>query len=92
MKTKYTEGFEKGMEYARNQVLEFLNAHHDLGDIITLEEAITEIQRWELKDIETLRGLNDGILARHNSLAKCKGVCENCFGPDLCIVCEGAGR
>jgi hypothetical protein len=90
MKTPYSKGYEAGVEYARKQVLEFLNAHHDLGDILTLEEVITEVDRWETKDIDTLRGLADGRLARHRSMAECKGLCEDCFGTDLCIVCEGA--
>jgi hypothetical protein len=90
MKTKYTKGFEAGVEYARTQVLEFLNAHHDLGDILTLEEVITEVEHWEIKDFETLRGLADGRLARHDSVAECKELCEDCFGTDLCIVCKGA--
>jgi hypothetical protein len=90
MKTKYTKGFQAGVEYARTQVLEFLNAHHDLGDILTLEEVITEVEHWEIKDFETLRGLADGRLARHDSVAECKELCEDCFGTDLCIVCEGA--
>jgi hypothetical protein len=90
MKTKYTKGFQAGVEYARTQVLEFLNAHHDLGDILTLEEVITEVEHWEIKDFETLRGLADGRLARHDSVAECKELCEDCFGTDLCVVCEGA--
>ena len=90
MKTKYTKGFQAGVEYARTQVLEFLNAHHDLGDILTLEEVITEVEHWEIKDFETLRGLADGRLARHRSMAECKGLCEDCFGTDLCLLCEGA--
>lgn len=90
MKTKYTKGFEAGVEYARTQVLEFLNAHHDLGDILTLEEVITEVEHWEIKDYETLRGLADGRLARHDRVEECKDLCEDCFGTDLCIVCEGA--
>jgi hypothetical protein len=90
MKTQYTKGFQAGVEYARTQVLEFLNAHHDLGDILTLEEVITEVEHWEIKDFETLRGLADGRLARHDSVAECKELCEDCFGTDLCIVCEGA--
>jgi hypothetical protein len=90
MKTPYTKGYEAGVEYARKQVLEFLNAHHDLGDILTLEEVITEVDRWETKHINTLRGLADGRLARHDIVEECKGLCEDCFGTDLCIVCEGA--
>ena len=90
MKTPYSKGYEAGVEYARKQVLEFLNAHHDLGDILTLEEVITEVDRWETKDIDTLRGLADGRLARHDIVEECKGLCEDCFGTDLCIVCEGA--
>ena len=92
MKTPYTKGYEAGVQYARKQVLEFLNAHHDLGDILTLEEVIIEVEHWDTNDYTTLRGLADGRLARHDSVEECKDVCEDCFGPDLCIVCEGAGR
>jgi hypothetical protein len=87
MKTPYTKGYEAGVEYARKQVLEFLNAHHDLGDILTLEEVIVEIEHWN-----TERGLADGRLARHDSVEECKGLCEDCFGTDLCLVCEGANK
>jgi hypothetical protein len=90
MKTKYTKGFYNGVEYARNQVLEFLNAHYELGDILTIEEAIEEIQRWEIVDAETLRGLADGRLALIDRLEERAEVCEDCFGADLCGVCEGA--
>jgi hypothetical protein len=92
MKTQFTKGFEAGVEYARTQVLEFLNAHHDLGDILTLEEVIIEVEHWDTKDIDTLRGLADGRMARHHSMAECQGLCEDCFGTDLCLVCKGARR
>ncbi|CAB4149631.1 hypothetical protein UFOVP546_14 [uncultured Caudovirales phage] len=88
MKTKYTKGFMAGVEYARNQVLEFLNAHHDLGDILTLEEVITEVEHWEIKDIETLRGLQDDRLALKYGVEESANICEECFGPDLCYVCQ----
>jgi hypothetical protein len=90
MKTPYTRGYLAGVQYARNQLLEFLHAHHDLGDILTFEEIIEEVNKWDTNDIETLRGLSDGRLARHRSMAECKGLCEDCFGTDLCLVCEGA--
>jgi hypothetical protein len=92
MKTGYTKGFEAGMQYARNQLLEFLNAHYDLGDILTLGEIIHELERWEIKDYSTLRGLADDRLASKQQLEDCKGLCEDCFGTDLCIVCEGVAR
>jgi hypothetical protein len=87
MKTQYTKGFQAGMEYARTQVLEFLNAHHDLGDILTLEEVITEVEHWK-----TERGLADGRLAPIQGMEECKDICEDCFGPDLCLVCKGASK
>jgi hypothetical protein len=92
MKTSYTKGFEAGVQYARNQLLEFLNAHYDLGDILTLGEIIKELDNWEIKDSTTMRGLSDGRLARHDSMAECQGLCEDCFGADLCLVCKGARR
>jgi hypothetical protein len=90
MNTPYTKGYIAGVDYARKQLLEFLNAHHDLGDILTFEEIITEVEHWETNDIEHLRGLADGRLARHNSVEECKDICQDCFGPDLCLVCKGA--
>ena len=90
MKTQYTKGFQAGIDYARKQLLEFLNAHHDLGDILTFEEIIEEVNKWETTDLETLRGLADGRLARYESVEECKGLCEDCFGTDLCLVCKGA--
>ena len=92
MKTQYTKGFQAGIDYARKQLLEFLNAHHDLGDILTFEEIIEEVTKWETTDLETLRGIADGKLARHDSVEECKGLCEDCFGTDLCLVCEGANK
>jgi hypothetical protein len=92
MKTKYTEGFYAGFQYARQQLLEFLNAHHDLGDILTLEEVIEEVERWEAKDNETLRGLADGRLAPIEGMEECADLCQDCFGPDLCLVCKGANQ
>jgi hypothetical protein len=90
MNTPYSKGYIAGVEYARKQLLEFLNAHHDLGDILTFEEIITEVEHWETNDIEHLRGLADGRLARHDIVEECKDICEDCFGPDLCLVCKGA--
>ena len=90
MKTSYSKGYIAGVEFARKQLLEFLNAHHDLGDILTFEEIIKEVEHWETNDIEHLRGLADGRLARHDRVEECKDLCEDCFGTDLCIVCEGA--
>jgi hypothetical protein len=92
MKTQYTKGYLEGVQYARNQMLEFLNAHHDLGDILTFEEIIQEIEHWEINDIETLRGLANGRLALIDGVEERAEVCEDCFGSDLCGVCEGAGR
>ena len=91
MKSQYTKGYIAGVEYARNQVLEFLNAHHDLGDILTFEEIINEIELWETKD-ESMRGLADGRLALINGLEEGAQLCQDCFGSDLCGVCEGVGR
>jgi hypothetical protein len=92
MKSQYTQGYRAGVEYARKQLLEFLNAHHDLGDILTFEEIIEEVTNWWTKNDEALRGLADGILAPIERVEECKGLCEDCFGTDLCLVCEGASK
>jgi hypothetical protein len=92
MKSQYTKGFEAGAAWSRKQLLEFLNAHHDLGDILTFDEIIEEVDKWETQDIEHLRGIADGRLARYDSVEECKGLCEDCFGTDLCLVCKGANK
>ena len=46
----YSRGFIEGVRYARSQVVEFIEAHHDLGDILTIEEVIKELEYWKLKD------------------------------------------
>jgi hypothetical protein len=85
----YSDGFLEGVRYARNQVVEFLNAHHDLGDILTIEEIIYELEYWKITD-KNLRGLADGEVASINGLGECEEVCQDCFGADLCLVCERA--
>jgi hypothetical protein len=87
----YAEGFIEGVRYARNQVVEFLNAHHDLGDILTIEEIISELEYWKIKD-KNLRGLADGEMAPIYGMDQCEEVCQDCFGADLCLVCERATR
>jgi hypothetical protein len=92
MNTHYSLGFLNGVDYARNQLQEFLNAHHDLGDILTFEEIIEEVTRWETTDLELLRGLADGRLALKYGMEKSPDICEDCARPNLCNVCEGARR
>ena len=89
--TVYSEGFLNGVRYARNQVIEFLEAHYSLGDILTGEEIIKELQYWKIQD-KQLKGLSDGLMAPIYGLGKSEDVCEDCFGADLCIVCERAGQ
>jgi hypothetical protein len=87
----YVRGYIEGVRYARNQVIEFLNAHHDLGDIMTHDEVITELEYWKIHE-GLLRGLADGQVAPIYSMDKCEEVCQDCFGSDLCLVCERADR
>jgi hypothetical protein len=89
--TVYSEGFLNGVRYARNQVIEFLEAHYSLGDILTGEEIIKELQYWKIQD-NHLKGLADGIMAPIYGLGKSEDVCEDCFGADLCLVCERASQ
>jgi hypothetical protein len=89
--TVYSEGFLHGVRYSRNQFIEFLDAHHSLGDILTVEEIIKELEYWKIQDNQ-LRGLADGELAPIYGLGKSEDVCEDCFGADLCLVCERADR
>jgi len=89
--TVYSEGFLAGVRYSRNQFIEFLDAHHSLGDILTVEEIIKELEYWKIQDTQ-LRGLADGELAPIYGLGKSEDVCEDCFGADLCLVCERADR
>ena len=85
----YSDGFLNGVRYARNQVIEFLEAHYSLGDILTGEEIIKELEYWKITD-KTLRGLADGEVAPINGVDQCEEVCQDCSGADLCIVCERA--
>jgi hypothetical protein len=87
----YSDGFINGVRYARNQIIEFLDAHHDLGDILTVEEIIKELEYWKIQDNQ-LKGLADGIMAPIYGLGKSEDVCEDCFGADLCLVCERASQ
>jgi hypothetical protein len=87
----YANGYVEGVRYARNQVIEFLEAHESLGDILTIEEVIKELQYWKL-NTQPIRGLADGEVAPINSMEQCEEVCQDCFGSDLCIVCERAER
>ena len=88
--TIYSDGFLNGVRYARNQVIEFLEAHYSLGDILTGEEIIKELTYWKITDAKQLRGLADGELASINRVDQSEDLCEDCFGADLCIVCERA--
>lgn len=83
----YSDGFLNGVRYARNQVVEFLEAHQALGDILTVEEVIKELQYWKIQD-KSLKGLADGEVASIDSLGQSEDLCEDCFGADLCLVCE----
>ncbi|CAB4149365.1 hypothetical protein UFOVP541_11 [uncultured Caudovirales phage] len=87
----YSDGFLNGVRYARNQVVEFLEAHQALGDILTVEEVIKELQYWKIQD-KTLRGLADGEVASIDSLGQGEDLCQDCFGADLCLVCERANQ
>ncbi|MFN7318687.1 MAG: hypothetical protein ACK5S6_04155 [bacterium] len=87
----YSDGFLNGVRYARNQVVEFLEAHYSLGDILTIEEIIKELQYWKIQD-KSLRGLADGEVASIYSVEQGEDLCQDCFGADLCIVCERANQ
>ena len=87
----YSDGFLNGVRYAREQVIEFLDAHYALGDILTGEEIIKELEHWKIQDNQ-LKGLADGIMAPIYGLGKSADVCEDCFGADLCLVCKGANK
>ena len=85
----YANGYIEGVRYARNQLVEFLDSHQALGDILTVQEIIRELEYWKIED-EKVRGLADGIMAPIYGLGESPDICENCFGADLCIVCERA--
>jgi hypothetical protein len=53
----YSDGFLNGVRYARNQFVEFLDAHYALGDILTVEEIIKELEYWKIQDNQ-LKGLS----------------------------------
>jgi hypothetical protein len=52
MKTEYTQGFEAGMGWARQSIIKFLKTHSEPREILTLTEALREIERWQDKDSE----------------------------------------
>jgi hypothetical protein len=87
----YSDGFLNGVRYARNQVIEFLEAHYAEGDILTGEEIIKELEYWKIQDNQ-LKGLADGIMAPIYGMGKSEDLCEDCFGADLCLVCERASQ
>jgi hypothetical protein len=87
----YANGYIEGVRYARDQIIEFLNAHSDLGDILTIEEVIKELEHWKL-NTQPIRGLADGNVASIKGVEQSSDLCEDCFGSDLCLVCEGADR
>ena len=88
----YARGYIEGVRYAREQVVEFLESHQAHGDILTLDEVIKELNYWKVLDTEQLRGLSDGEVASIYSMDKSEDLCQDCFGADLCIVCERAVR
>lgn len=88
--TPYSKGFAAGLLYGRKQALEYLNAKYDHGEMVLhLEELIDELQRVHEQDKEL--GLY-GNLASVKRMAKSESLCEDCFGTDLCIVCERTSR
>lgn len=88
----YADGFIEGVRYARNQVVEFLEAHMAYGNILTNEEIVKELQYWKILDDEQLKGLSDGEVASIYSMDQSEDLCQDCFGADLCIVCERVVR
>jgi hypothetical protein len=88
----YAKGCLTGVRYARAQIIEFLEAHSAHGDILTIEEIIKELNYWEVLDNQQLKGLADGQVASIYSLEQGPDICEDCFGPELCIVCERVVR
>jgi hypothetical protein len=54
---EYNKGFEAGKNFARNQVLDFIEIHLEQGVPITSEDIATEIEYMQRQDI---RERNDG--------------------------------
>ena len=71
----YSDGFLNGVRYARNQFIEFLDAHYAEGDILTVEEIIKELEYWKIQDNQ-LKGLSDGLMAPIYGLGKSEDVCD----------------
>jgi hypothetical protein len=55
--TEYTKGFEAGKNFARNQILDFIQVHLEDEVLITSEDIATEIEYIQRRDI---REKNDG--------------------------------
>lgn len=83
----YSKGYIEGVRFARNQIVEFLEAHNYEGNLLTVDEVIKELEYWKITD-DSVRGLADGIMAPIYGLGKSEDLCEDCFGADLCLVCE----
>jgi hypothetical protein len=52
-KTPYTEGFEAGMRYQRDHILDFVSVHLDQGVEITALDIVEEINHQDKKDMDT---------------------------------------
>ena len=49
--TEYTKGFEAGKNFARNQILHFIQVHLEDEVLITSEDIATEIEYIQRHDI-----------------------------------------
>ena len=49
--TEYTKGFEAGKNFARNQILDFVQIHLEQEVPITSEDIATEIEYMQRQDI-----------------------------------------
>jgi hypothetical protein len=54
--SEYTKGFEAGKNFARNQILDFVQIHLEQEVPITSEDIATEIEYMQRQDIREKNG------------------------------------
>jgi hypothetical protein len=51
-KTPYTQGFQAGIRYQRDNILEYIKIHHNQNVAITVEDIFDEINSQDKSDME----------------------------------------
>ena len=94
-KESFARGILDGKRAAVSEVIEYVNVWYEHGDIILMEELLQVLNSKldEIKEIESEQQEKDyGKVASISSVGKGEDICQDCFGPDLCLVCERTDR